>query len=56
MKLLSSSIIVFAGAILILGGAHIQHDDTQLFVMAVGCAVGSLGLWGWFTGLKEKQS
>jgi len=54
MKQISASLIVLAAAILIVGGAHIQHDSTQLFVMAVGCGVGLIGLWGWFGGLKEK--
>ena len=54
MKLISASIIVLTGTILILGGAYIQHDGTQLFVMATGCGVGAIGLWGWFSNLKEK--
>ncbi len=54
MKLLSSSIIIFAAAILITGGSHIQHGDTQLFVQVVGCAVGLIGLGGWYVGFKEK--
>jgi len=54
MKSISASIIVLAGAVLILGGSHIQHGDTQTFVMAAGCVVGALALWGWFQCLKEK--
>jgi len=53
-KPISSSIIVLAAAILIVGGAHVQHDDTSLFVMAVGCGVGLAGLLGWLVSLKEK--
>jgi len=55
MKLLSSSIIVLAAAILITGGSHIQHSDTKVFVQIVGCAVGLIGFWGWFVALKDKQ-
>jgi hypothetical protein len=55
MKLLSSSIIVLAAAILITGGSHIQHSDTQLFVQILGGAVGLIGFWGWFVALKENQ-
>ena len=54
MKTISASIIVLAAAILIVGGGHIQHDGTQLFVMVVGCGAGLIGLWGWFVSLKEK--
>ena len=54
MKSISASIIVLAGTILILGGAHIQHDATQTFVMFVGCGFGAIGLWGWFQTIKEK--
>jgi hypothetical protein len=56
MKHISASIIVLAAAILIVGGAHIQHDDTKLFVMVVGCGVGLVGLWGWFVGFKDKSA
>ncbi len=55
MKLISASIIVLAATVLIVGGAHVQHNDTQLFVMIAGCGVGLIGLWGWFSGLREKS-
>jgi hypothetical protein len=54
MKSISSSIIVLAAAILIVGSSYIQHSDTQLFVQIVGCGVGLIGLWGWFVSFKEK--
>ncbi|MEY2408127.1 MAG: hypothetical protein QOF48_797 [Verrucomicrobiota bacterium] len=54
MKSISASIIVLAGAILIVGGSHIQHDGTQLFVDTVGCGVGLVGLAGWFVCIREK--
>jgi hypothetical protein len=53
MKSISASIIVLAAAILILGGHVVLHGDTSTFVMALGCAVGVIGLWGWFISLRE---
>jgi hypothetical protein len=53
-KPISSSIIVLAAAVLIAGGGHIQHADTRLFVMVVGCGVGLLGLLGWVVSSREK--
>jgi hypothetical protein len=54
VKCISASIVVLAAAILIVGGSHVRHSDTALFVQAVGCGVGALGLWGWFVSFKEK--
>ena len=54
MKAISASIVVLAAAILIVGGSHVKHVDTQLFVQIVGCGVGVIGLWGWFVSFKEK--
>jgi hypothetical protein len=54
MKAISASIVVLAAAILIAGGSHIQHADTRLFVQIVGCALGLLGLGGWFVSFREK--
>lgn len=54
MKSISASIIVLAAAILILGGSHLQHGDTGLFVQIVGCTVGVIGLGGWLFSLREK--
>jgi hypothetical protein len=51
---ISASIIVSAAAILMLGGSYIQHSDTRLFVQAVGCIVGVIGLGGWFVSPREK--
>jgi hypothetical protein len=47
MKALSSSIVALAGAVLIAGGAMVQHFDTQMFVMILGLLVGSVGLGTW---------
>ena len=46
-KHISAAIIVLAGAILLLGGSFIRHDDTKLFVQFVGCIFGAVGLVGW---------
>lgn len=55
-KHISAAIIVLAGAILILGGSFIRHDDTKLFVQAVGCIFGAVGLVGWLMSSTGKQS
>jgi hypothetical protein len=55
MKAISASIIVLEAAVLLLGGSFIPHSDTQLFVQVVGCAVGSLGLWGWCVSIRETK-
>ena len=54
MKLVSASILVLAAAILITGGAFIQHADSKLFVQIVGCLLGLLGLGAWFISFREK--
>ena len=57
MKTISASIIVLAAAVLITGGSFIQHHDTKLFVQAVGCLLGVIGLGAWllaFKGCNEK--
>jgi hypothetical protein len=50
MQALSSSIVALAGAVLIAGGAMVQHTDTQMFVMILGLLVGSAGLGTWVYG------
>ena len=54
-KPISSAIIVLAAAVLIAVGGHIQHNDTQLFVMGVGCVVGLLGLYVWFVSTEQNR-
>jgi hypothetical protein len=54
MKAISASIIVLAAAALVVGGSHIQHSDTALFVQVVGCGVGVIGLCGWGFAMREK--
>jgi hypothetical protein len=53
-KHVSASIIVLAGAMLLLGGSFIRHADTRLFLQVVGCAVGAIGLIGWFFSIQDK--
>jgi hypothetical protein len=53
MKLLSASIIVLAGALIIIGASRFT-SDTQTFVEVVGLVVCLIGLGGWFVGLREK--
>ena len=53
-KHMSAAIIVLAGALLLLGGSFIRHSDTQLFVQVIGCALGAIGLYGWFVSVMEK--
>ena len=55
MKALSASIVVLAGAILLLGGSALLHSDTQLFVQSTGCIVGLAGLYGWFSCLRTHE-
>lgn len=52
MKFISAAIIVLTGAVLLLGGAFIGHNDTKLFVQTAGCGVGVIGIIGWFTILR----
>jgi len=53
-KPISASIIVLAGAILLVGGSHLQHGDSSLFVQVIGCVVTLFGLGGWIFSLKER--
>ena len=55
-KHISAAIIVFAGAVLLLGGSFIQHGDTRLFVQAAGCIVGAFGLVGWMFSSAESRN
>ena len=53
-KHISAALIVLAGAILLLGGSFIRHDDTKLFVQVVGCIFAAVGLVGWFLSSSAK--
>jgi hypothetical protein len=44
MKCISASIIVLAGAIVLVGGSHVRHDQTQGVLQLLGSAVGAGGL------------
>ena len=52
MKSISASIVIFAGAGLILGGGFVPHGDSGLFVQAVGCILGGVALFVWLVNLK----
>jgi hypothetical protein len=57
MKLLSSSIIVLAGSVIIFGFTHTTRDETFYYVGLVGLggfAVCLIGLGGWFVAFREK--
>lgn len=56
MKAISASIVVLAAAVMISGGASIEHDDTQMFVMGVGCVVGFLGVLSWIGAFLDKEN
>ncbi|MEX0886722.1 MAG: hypothetical protein WD009_09810 [Phycisphaeraceae bacterium] len=53
MRTISASIIVFAAAVILAAGSFVRHGDTQLFVQAVGCIVGVIGLGGWFVAFQS---
>lgn len=55
MKSISAAIIVLAAALLLAGGGLIAHDDTALFVQAVGCLVGIVGLGGWLMTMRSES-
>jgi hypothetical protein len=55
VKTFSASIVVLAGAVLLTGGSFIQHGDTKLFLQALGCLVGIMGLAGWFLAFKHSS-
>lgn len=47
MKMLSASIIVLTGGIVLSVGSLVGHHDTKLFLQFVGCGVGITGLMAW---------
>jgi hypothetical protein len=55
MKSISASIVVLSGAIMLVGGSFIQHDQTQAFLQLIGGTVGFIGLVAWFRTLKQSQ-
>ena len=58
MKHISASIIVLAGALIMVGGSLTTDippiSNVQPIVLLVGGGVCAVGLWGWFVSLKEK--
>lgn len=53
MKSISAAIVVLAAAVLLVGGAYVQHNDSRLFLQIVGCGVGLMGMRGWLVASKE---
>ena len=56
MKANSASVIVLAGAALITCGAFVGHVQSKLFVQAIGCLVGVVGLVGWFVAVTRSEA
>ena len=56
MKCISASIVVLAGAIVLVGGSHIKHDQTQQLLQLVGGVLGACGLVVWFKTIKLSQN
>jgi hypothetical protein len=55
MKSISAAIIVLTGAAVFVAGAFHPHNDTKMFVGAVGLAVGALGLIFWLGSLRSRD-
>jgi hypothetical protein len=55
MKSLSASIIVLSGALVLVGGSYVNHDQTQGFLQFVGGAVGLIGLVVWFQTIRPSK-
>ena len=55
MKSISASIIVLAGAHLMFVGFQIHQRAESQFPQIAGCLLVLIGLWGWFTSIKDKE-
>lgn len=44
MKAISASIVIVCATVLLIAGAYHHHGDTGLFLSAVGCIIGIIGL------------
>ena len=55
MKLLSSSVIVLAGAIILSGAAQAERGETGFVLMSTGFLVSLMGLGGWCGSLVGKK-
>jgi hypothetical protein len=51
----ASSIIILASCMTFSAAAFVQHDDTSLFLNAVGLVVGIVGSIGWFASIREPK-
>ncbi len=47
MKAVSASIVVLSGAIILVVGSLVDHDQTQVTLQMIGGAVGVFGLVSW---------
>ena len=54
MKSLSASIVTLAGSIVFAAGSLNRHNDTQLFVGALGLALAAVGLVVWARSLRAE--
>jgi hypothetical protein len=55
MKAISSSIIVFAAAMLIIAGSFNRDGNAQSFLVIAGCILGVIALAGWILSMGDKQ-
>lgn len=56
MKAISASIIVLAAAVVLTGGSHVRHTQTQAFLQITGCIVGLAGLYGWYVSFRDRSA
>jgi hypothetical protein len=55
MKSISASIVLLSGAIILVGGSFVSHDQTQSFLQFIGAAIGLGGLYAWYTTFKQSK-
>jgi hypothetical protein len=55
MKSISASIVVLAGALILVGGSFISRNDTQGVLQLVGGGVGLIGLVVWFRTIWQSE-
>jgi len=55
MKAISSSIVIFTGAVMFVAGTFQQHNQTELVICGAGIVVGLIGLVGWINALRARD-
>lgn len=55
MKSISASIITLSGAVVLVGGSFVSHNQTQGFLQIVGSVVGLIGLVVWFRAIQQSE-